>query len=107
MKTTCSICNTNPRPLKSKHCNPCHARYMRQWRKTHPLNAEQKRKDICRSYAHQYLKRGKIIKELCKKCGDINSQMHHPDYNKPLLIEWYCRPCHLGLHATTLPTSLE
>lgn len=45
-----------------------------------------------------YFKRGLIKQEPCNKCGDSRSQMHHPDYDKPLLIEWLCRECHLDLH---------
>lgn len=71
---------------------------MREWRKTHKLTREQSKKDIARSYAGVYLRTGRIIKENCKKCGDSNSQMHHPDYNKPIDIIWLCRPCHLQLH---------
>ena len=51
-----------------------------------------------RSYAHVYLKRGKLKKEPCQECGDLISEMHHPDYSKPLKIIWLCRVCHLELH---------
>lgn len=71
---------------------------MREWRKSNPLSPDAKRKDNCRSYAGQYLKRGKIKREPCKACGSPESQMHHPDYTKPLLVEWMCRPCHLREH---------
>lgn len=82
---------------KSRYCNSCQAEYMREWRKTHPLTEEQRKKDICRSYAGVYLRRNFLKKENCISCGDQNSQMHHSDYSKPLSIEWFCRPCHLAL----------
>lgn len=107
MKKLCSKCNRNKHTEKSRYCNPCHAEYMRKWRKTHPLNEKQRKKMICRSYANTYLKRGKIKKFPCIKCGNNKSQMHHPDYNNPTDIKWYCRECHLQLHAICLPTSLE
>lgn len=63
------------------------------------MSEEQHRKDICRSYAHVYLRRGKLVRESCVSCGSAQSQMHHPDYSKPLQVVWVCRPCHLALHA--------
>ena len=41
--------------------------------------------------------RGKLIPQPCK-CGATKVEMHHPDYSKPLLVEWLCRPCHLDHH---------
>ncbi len=80
------------------YCKKCKASYMREWRRANKMTPAQRRKDNCRSYASQYLRRGKIKRAPCKRCGDANSQMHHPDYSKPLLVEWMCRPCHLLEH---------
>ena len=68
---------------------------MKRWRKYNPLTEDQKKKDICRSYAGVYLRRGKIKKHPCFICGDKNSQMHHDNYNKPLEIIWFCRKHHM------------
>ena len=81
-----------------RNCLDCHAFYMRGWRSTHPLTNSQQHKDNCRSYAGVYLRRGKLQQQPCFNCGSEQSQMHHPDYNKPLLITWLCRSCHLFLH---------
>lgn len=94
----CRRCQKNQNRKGQRLCNVCHAEYMRNWRKTHPLNEVQRMKDKCRSYANVYLRRGKLIKSPCKECGDPNSQMHHPSYKKPLNIIWLCRSCHLKLH---------
>ena len=94
---TCSKCGKE-RETEHRYCRACHAEHMRLWRKTHPLTEDQKFKDNCRSYANVYLRRGKIKQEACQRCGCVDSQMHHPDYTKPLEIEWYCRACHLSLH---------
>lgn len=99
----CSRCQ-NPSDRKGQRlCKTCHAASMRAWRLTHALTAIQRFKDACRSYASVYLKRGKIQKLPCEQCGEENSQMHHPDYGKPLLVVWLCRVCHLALHAESAP----
>lgn len=96
--TKCSRCdNEREQPLGS-YCRACHAAYMREWRKTHPMSLAQKRKDACRSYAGVYLRRGKLKKRPCRQCGSAKAEMHHPDYSQPLNVIWLCRPCHLALH---------
>jgi len=64
------------------------------------MSEEQRRKDTCRSYAHVYLRRGKLVRKDCASCGSGETQMHHPDYSRPLHVVWLCRPCHLELHAS-------
>ena len=71
---------------------------MKKWRKLNPMTDEQRKKDNCKSYANTYLKRGKILKLPCKICSSKKSEMHHIDYNKPLIIIWLCRRCHLLHH---------
>ena len=102
----CSSCKRRERRPKGRYCVPCHAGYMRLWRRTHTMSQEQRRKDICRSYAHVYLRRGKLMREACVSCGSAQSQMHHPDYSKPLQVVWLCRPCHLALHAQERETKV-
>lgn len=77
----------------------CHAAYQRKWRKNNPMTPEQRRKDTVRSIAGVYKRRGKLIPQPCQVCGSEDKiEMHHPDYNQPLLVEWFCRPCHVQLH---------
>ncbi len=95
----CSRCENNAPPNR-KYCLNCHAKYMREWRKTHPLSKEQKLKNKCRSYSGVYLKRGKIKKENYAVCGSEKSQIHHEDYSNPLNIIWLCRKHHLEHHKT-------
>ena len=71
---------------------------MREWRETHPLNAEQRCKDNARSKAGAYVKRGLIERYPCEICDEGESQMHHPDYNKPYDVRWLCKRHHLELH---------
>lgn len=94
----CSRCGLlNERRTAGRYCLPCAAEYHREWRKTHPLSAEAAFKDRARSYANVYVRRGKLKREACRKCGGV-AQMHHEDYSKPLEVDWLCRPCHMALH---------
>lgn len=72
---------------------------MREWRKTHRLDSDQRRRANARSYASVYVRRGLLVKLPCENCGDNHVQMHHDDYDRPLDVRWLCRPCHLALHA--------
>src|SRR5258708_23011340 len=94
----CSNCKIEHTRQGQRYCVDCHSAYMREWRKTHPLNEDEKYKDNCRSAANAYKKRGHLIQKPCRICWDPDSQMHHPDYDRPLEVEWLCRPCHLELH---------
>jgi len=80
---------------------------MRQRRETDPekfkkrdrVASRQRTKDK-RWYARQALNRavrsGRITKPTnCSRCGeDRKITGHHPDYNKPLEVEWLCYECH-------------
>lgn len=94
----CSKCGGPNERRTHGYCLACHAAYMREWRKTHPLTREQKRKDSSRSYANVYKRRGKLVPQPCEACGTVAEEMHHEDYDRPLDVRWFCRPCHIDLH---------
>jgi hypothetical protein len=71
---------------------------MREWRRSHPLTPEQKRKANARAYANVYLRRGKIERGPCADCGKPGMHMHHADYDKPLEVTWLCDECHGARH---------
>ena len=81
-----------------RYCHGCHNAYMRNWRKTHPLNEGHKQRSNSRAYANVYKKRGHLVQEPCKVCGDKNSEMHHPHHELPRYVIWLCRRCHLAWH---------
>lgn len=85
----CSRCSSRHN-RNGRYCLKCHAAYMRSWRKTHRLTGEPRLKSNARSYAHTYLKRGKLVKKPCRVCGSLVVQMHHEDYKKPLMVQWLC-----------------
>lgn len=80
--------------------------YYSAWRKTHPdykaermkARPEERFKVSARQKLNYAVKKGVVKKKPCKKCGDINSHGHHPDYNKPLVVVWLCRTHHGEIH---------
>ena len=92
----CSNCD-EPRDRPGRYCKACHAAYMREWRKSHPLTPEQHR-DNARSYDNVYLRRGLIQRQGGEVCG-ARAEMHHDDYDQPLAVRWLCRRHHLAHHA--------
>lgn len=99
---TCSKCGAFlelDRIYKQSYCAVCHAEYMRDNRpKYSELKEDQKKKNIARSYAWVYVRRGTLVPKSCDNCGDPKAEMHHEDYSKPLDVNWLCRKCHLELH---------
>jgi hypothetical protein len=95
---TCSRCG-RPRPPTRPYCKPCHAMYLREWRKRHPMTPEQRLKANARALAAAYRRSGKLRPRPCRRCGEARTECHHPDYARPLFVIWLCRPCHLKLHA--------
>jgi len=43
-------------------------------------------------------KMGIITKMPCEICGEINTEAHHDDYEKPLQIRWVCKKHHEDIH---------
>lgn len=79
-------------------------KYNREWRKNNPgyyskyyAIPENKFRKACRTKAQKAVRAGKIKKQPCK-CGKIEVEMHHEDYNKPFEITWLCKMCHEDLH---------
>lgn len=102
----CSKCR-KVHDRKARYCLTCQAAYMREWRKTHPLNDAHKKRDSARSIAAVYKRRGKLVPKPCQMCGCADVEMHHPDHELPLQVAWLCRPCHLDWHAFWRNVSTE
>jgi hypothetical protein len=99
----CSACDAPHSRKGQRHCKACHAAYMREWRKTRPPTEEELFKRRARALSRGRVRIGKMERKPCRKCGAEKAEIHHPDYSRPLHIEWLCRPCHLEHHREAAP----
>jgi hypothetical protein len=61
-----------------------------KWRQDHPAETQ------AQQTANNAVRDGKLTKpDACEGCGlPKRLEKHHPDYSKPLLVVWLCKPCH-------------
>ncbi len=72
--------------------------YFREYHKKQSQDPRLRVRFLARWYAKRMVRTGVIEKQPCAECGEAQSQMHHPDYDHPLLIVWLCQDCHKALH---------
>lgn len=46
---------------------------------------------------------GRLIREPCEVCGEVDAQAHHDDYSKPLDVRWLCTTHHAEWHKHNVP----
>jgi hypothetical protein len=90
---------------REKRRRPKYRRMDKQWHRDHPEarkkhkqkwleeNPEKRKAENAVSNA---LRDGKLKRpRLCEGCGRRRKlQAHHPDYSKPLEVQWLCYKCH-------------
>lgn len=82
--------------LKNNEC-------VKNWRKKNLSYYSNLRKQFpekfkARDALNGAVRRGKIKRGPCVKCGEIKTEGHHTDYSKPLDVLWFCRQCHENEH---------
>jgi hypothetical protein len=80
--------------IRRRDCNRYHAAKRREWNQRNPLKGEARRRDIVRSIAGVYKRRGKLVPLPCEVCGSTEVEMHHPNYARPLDVVWLCKKHH-------------
>lgn len=69
------------------------------------MEPEARKRANARAYLHVYVRLGKVKKMPCCKCGSIDAEAHHDDYDKPLEVRWFCRSHHMEVHNGTTKMS--
>lgn len=68
---------------------------MRKQRKNGRYNYVYDDRTKARAILNVNVRRGKITRGPCEKCGKTEGvQGHHADYSKPLDVRWLCRTCY-------------
>jgi hypothetical protein len=59
------------------------------------------RKEQCRRVTRNAIKTGRLkVKSECERCGSSDRvQIHHPDYDFPMWVEFLCWRCHWDEHS--------
>lgn len=112
--SVCPYCEevfTQRRPNQVYCCRDCQKNAV-QWRRTSSrrraakdierTNAYRKRPETRdKRRAQQMARRSAPPKPmLCQDCGSRPPcDKHHPDYDRPTVIVWLCRSCHMKRHA--------
>lgn len=110
LKTQCKVCHTRAsiQSRDSENTKRINREYMRRARETTPerfrireraASAKRDKSDprvVARDILNKAVKAGKIKKpKICQKCKKARRLTgHHPDYTKPLEVEWLCYECH-------------
>ena len=68
--------------------------WQRKYRKLYPEKAK------ARQAVTNAVRDGRLTRpETCSLCWNKGIiEGHHPDYSKPLDVEWLCKPCHKAVH---------
>lgn len=61
-----------------------------------------KAKQAVRRKLRHAVDKGVLTRLPCEVCGEVISEGHHEDYNKPLEVKWLCRKHHKEVHKIIL-----
>ncbi len=68
-------------------------------KKKHPDRAKARQK------TSNAIRDGRLIRGSCRVCRAMPAQAHHPDYSRPLEVDWLCFRCHREIaHSQTIRT---
>lgn len=88
-----------------------HRKYEQEYGKSHDVKMRRREiakarskdpveiyKNLARRKLRNAVSNGEVSKMPCEVCGDVNSQGHHHDYEKPLDVTWLCPIHHAEAH---------
>lgn len=55
-------------------------------------------KNKARHVSKHAIRKGRLVRLPCEKCGEPKTEAHHDDYSKPLEVRWLCRKHHVEIH---------
>lgn len=103
----CKWCNREYRNLRpTLDRNREHSRrYRLKYPKRHRQAVESWKKKnhtktASHSLVHRAIKDGRLVKQPCEICGNVDVEAHHDDYSQPLSIRWLCKKHHGEQHET-------
>ena len=80
------------------YCSKCYALNSNKLTRRFKLSEKEKNMQNARNIVHRMVKEGNLYPEKCKMCGNIPTQAHHEDYEKPLNVIWLCDKHHKERH---------
>lgn len=84
---------------KPKNRKKLENKYLKRWRiNTRRSMLNNKFKYESRLMFREAIRKGKIKRLPCIKCGESKSHGHHTDYSKPFKVVWLCRRHHNDEH---------
>ena len=112
LKKPCQVCNLLPKKIVRGICIKCYARIVaKRYEPTRVKRDSTKTKLYWKQYAIENklkinarnkitdaVRRGKLTRKPCEKCGLPNAHAHHNDYSKPLDVIWLCHVHHMEIH---------
>ena len=63
-----------------------------QWQKKNP------QKRWAHNALRSALKLGLVERQPCEVCGEVQTDGHHEDYDRPADVRWLCRLHHMAAH---------
>jgi hypothetical protein len=72
-----------------------HRKYMHRRYQDDPVFRE---KHKARVSVRKAILKGRLEQKPCEACGDEETEAHHDDYSKPLVVRWFCRLHHEAQH---------
>jgi hypothetical protein len=83
---------THRKYMQGENGKRIHRLDQRKWQSRNP------EKIAAHIVVQKALRKGLLTRQPCGLCGSENAHAHHPDYSKPMEIEWLCHVHHMERH---------